>query len=137
MRENVKCINDSRYSSVTNGKVYTVFDISIDCCEKKCFTIKNDKGDILDNVYEQKDFEVIDVNPIYPKYKVGDMVEYIRATAPNPQLPITNILITYEIGNRLEMFREDELKPYIKPKSQEMTLKEVIKELGRDIKIVK
>jgi|LGOV01.1.fsa_nt_gb hypothetical protein len=84
-------------------------------------------------IHFKGDLELVSPH-LNPKYKVGDMVEYIRATAHNPQLPITDVFIAYEIGNRMEMFRENELKPYIKLEKYQLCLTDLTKEQCKEIK---
>lgn len=107
---------------------------------KKVYTISNIIGGRIvlegepQSFWEKGELVLTKDNPIYPKFNMGDRVKWNKV---GRILTIKSIAPSYKVEEEDFTFFDDEIELYVEPKTEELTLKQVCKELGRDIKIVK
>ena len=117
------------------GIRFSSWEVSIEECKKWVGNSWDRKRDI-EAISEEENWEIVKTIARKSNYGVGDKVKTIGGI-------ITKVIEVLEYDTYLlkgcggDKFNLTELEPYFEEKTEELTLKQVCKELGRDIKIIK
>ena len=133
----IRCENSYRIFSVveSDGTIRSShWETSIEVCKNTIGTFSSSKGDIEKNS-KKDNWKIVKTIARESNYKVGDKV----VSVSHGMRTITEVLNfnNYTLSDILGTFNSSQLEPYFEEVTEELTLKQVCTELGRDVKIIK